>query len=97
MRFAAPGCVAIRFAALVWMADLEAAECVFDPSPTLSGKLYGKTIDASVSVPDVGLRTVDLQGAVKAEFQSDARGVLEIDFSSLPNVEYEPVNQRARV
>jgi hypothetical protein len=92
MRFAAVGRVTVLFAALVWSADLEAAECVSKPTLTLSGKLHGKTIDASGAfVPNVGLRVVDLEGAVKAEFQSDAKGVFRFDFSSIPKGEYELV------
>jgi hypothetical protein len=90
MRFAAAGCVAILFFALLWPANLEAAECVSKPTLRLSGKLHGRTIDLSgASVPNVGLRVVDLEGVVKAEFQSDAKGAFAFDFSSLPKGEYE--------
>jgi hypothetical protein len=92
MRFAAAGCVAILLSALLWPADLESAECVSKPTLRLSGKLHGRTIDLSgASVPNVGLRLVDLSGVVKAEFQSDAKGAFAFDFSSLPKGEYELV------
>jgi hypothetical protein len=90
MRNAAAGCVAILFSALVWSAELQAAECVSNPPLTLSGKLHGKTTDLSgASVPNVGLRVLDLKGVVRAEFQSDAKGAFVFDFSSLPKGQYE--------
>jgi hypothetical protein len=92
MRFAMVACVTALFSALVWPADMEAAECVSKPTLTLSEKLHGKTIDLSgASVPNVGLHVVDLGGVVKAEFQSDAKGAFIFDFSSLPKGEYELV------
>ena|ERR1700728_2382996 len=92
MRVAAVRRVGILFLAFAWAADLAAAECVAAPPLTLSGKLHGKTIDISgAAVPNAGLRVLDLQGVVKAEFQSNSKGVFVFDFSSLPRGEYELV------
>jgi hypothetical protein len=92
MRLAPAGCGAILFSAPAWPTGLEAAECIANPPLRLSGKLHGRTIDASGAfVPNRDLRVLDLRGVAAAEFRTDSKGAFVFDFSSLPTGDYDLV------